>query len=69
MSLADQNPESIRMVSSPLAYARCSRAISSSTNRTIPRAVFAEPLRSRACSTSPLSARKASSGCRPSRRV
>ena len=67
MSLADQNPESIRTVSSPLrtvssprAPARRSRATSSSTNRTTPRAVFAEPLRSRACSTSPVSARVAS---------
>jgi hypothetical protein len=62
MSLADQNPESIRKVSSPLAPARRSRATSSSQNRTIPRAVLAEPLRSRACTTSPVSARKASNG-------
>jgi hypothetical protein len=62
MSLADQNPESARKVSSPLAPARRKRATSSSTNRAMPRAVLALPLRSRAPSTSPLSARVASSG-------
>jgi hypothetical protein len=60
--LGRPDPESARKVSSPLAPARRSRAISSSTNRRGPRAVLAEPLRSRACSTSPLSARVASSG-------
>jgi hypothetical protein len=61
MSLADQ-PESIRKVSSPLAPARRRRAMSSSQNRRMPRAVLAAPLRSRACSTSPLPALVASSG-------
>src|SRR5512133_1383249 len=43
MSLADQNPESIRKVSSPLEPARRSQATSSSTNRAMPRAVLAAP--------------------------
>jgi hypothetical protein len=62
MVLADQNPESIRMVSSPLAPARRTRATSSSTNRAAPRAVLARPVRWRAWSTSPVSALVASSG-------
>src|SRR5829696_1098587 len=41
--LADQNPESIRMVSSPDAPARRTRPASSSTNRAAPRAVLAAP--------------------------
>jgi hypothetical protein len=45
MVLADQNPESIRMVSSPLAPARRTRAASSSTNLAVPRAVLARPVR------------------------
>jgi hypothetical protein len=60
--LADQNPESIRMVSSPDAPARRTRPASSSTNRAAPRAVLARPVRWRACNTSPLSARVATSG-------
>jgi hypothetical protein len=62
MVLADQKPESMRMVSSPVAPARRTRAASSSTNLAVPRAVLARPLRWRACSTSPLSARVATSG-------
>jgi hypothetical protein len=62
MVLADQKPESARMVSSPLAPARRTRAASSSTKRAVPRAVLARPVRWRACRTSPLSARLASSG-------
>jgi len=58
MVLADQKPESARMVSSPLAPARRTRAANSSTKR----AVLARPVRCRACRTSPLSARLASSG-------
>jgi hypothetical protein len=58
----DQNPESMRMVSSPDAPARRTRAASSSTKRAVPRAVLARPVRWRACSTSPLSARVATSG-------
>jgi hypothetical protein len=65
MSLADQNPESIRKVSSPLAPARRSRATSSSMKRAMPWAVLAAPLRSRACSASPVSALVASSGWSP----
>jgi hypothetical protein len=62
MVLADQKPESARMVSSPLAPARRTRAANSSTNLAAPRAVLARPVRWRACSTLPLSARVASSG-------
>ena len=62
MSL-DQNPESNRITICPAAPARRARAMVSSMNRRVPRAVFAEPLRIRACSTSPVSARVANSGC------
>ena len=62
MVLADQKPESARMVSSPLAPARRTRAASSSTKRAVPRAVLARPVRWRACRTSPVSARLATSG-------
>jgi hypothetical protein len=62
MVLADQKPESARMVSSPLAPARRTRAANSSTNLAVPRAVLARPVRCRACSTSPVSARVATSG-------
>ena len=55
--LFDQKPESARSSFGPVAPARSTRAISSSTKRSIPREVFAEPLRSRMCSTSPVSAR------------
>jgi hypothetical protein len=48
MVVADQNPESARMVSSPLAPARRTRAASSSTNRAAPRALLARPERWRA---------------------
>jgi len=47
------------MIASP-ALPRSKRARSSSMKRTIARAVFAEPMRSRARSTSPVSARVAS---------
>src|SRR5919106_2156203 len=57
MVLADQDPESARMVSSPVAPARRTRAASSSTNLAVPRAVLARPVRCRACNTSPVSAR------------
>ena len=58
----DQNPESKRMTISPAAPARRTRATTSSMKRRTPRAVLAEPLRMRACSTSPVSARVASRG-------
>jgi hypothetical protein len=41
----DQKPESKRMISSPLAPARRTRATTSSTKRTAPRWVLAAPLR------------------------
>jgi hypothetical protein len=62
MTLCDQKPESARNVSFPVAPARRMRPMVSRTNRCAPRAVFALPLRMRACSTSPVSARVASSG-------
>ena len=62
MTLADQNPESARSVSGPLAPARRTRPAGSPTNRPAPRAVLAEPVRMRTCRTSPVSARVASSG-------
>jgi hypothetical protein len=62
ISVLFQNDESARNSFSPVAPARATRAISSSTNRTAPRLELALPLRSRTCSTSPLSAREASSG-------
>jgi hypothetical protein len=58
----DQNPESARSSLTPVAPARATRAMSSSKKRPIPREVFADPLRSRTCKTSPVSARVASSG-------
>ncbi len=60
----DQNPESNRITISPrLRFpARRNRATTSSMNRRAPRAVFAEPLRMRACTISPLSARLARIG-------
>jgi len=60
--LFDQNPESARSSFGPVAPARVTRAMSSSQKRSIPREVFAEPLRQRTCSTSPVSARVASNG-------
>ena len=48
MVLADQNPESMRMVSSPVAPARRTRPATSSTKRAAPRAVLARPVRWRA---------------------
>src|ERR1019366_5276800 len=45
MVALDQNPESKRMTSSPVAPARRTRATSSSTKRTAPRWVLAPPLR------------------------
>src|SRR4051812_47840274 len=44
-----QNPESARRSLGPLAPARVTRAMSSSTNRRAPRALLAEPLRRRMC--------------------
>jgi hypothetical protein len=58
----DQNPESARSSFGPIAPARCTRAMSSSQKRCIPREVFAEPFLSRMCSTSPVSARVARIG-------
>ena len=58
----DQNPESTRTTISPVAPARRTRAMSSWMKRRAPRAVFADPLRMRACSTSPVSARLAKIG-------
>src|SRR5208282_334418 len=55
----DQNPESKRMTSSPVAPARRTRATSSAIKRLAPRAEPAGPRRSRAWSTSPVSARVA----------
>jgi hypothetical protein len=57
-----RNPESARNSFVPVAPAPVTRAIGSSTNRSAPVAVFAEPLRRRACSTSPVSAREATIG-------
>src|SRR4051794_18857563 len=51
-----QNPESARSSLGPLAPARVTRAMSSSTKRSAPRALLPEPFRSRTCSTSPVSA-------------
>jgi hypothetical protein len=51
----DQKPESTRSVMSLIAPARRQRATSSSTKRLVPLAVLADPLRMRACSTSPVS--------------
>jgi len=62
ISFLFQNPESARSSLGPLAPARATRGISSSTNRSAPRLVFADPLRARMCSTSPLSARVARIG-------
>jgi hypothetical protein len=59
--LGRPEPESARMVSVPVAPARRTRAASSSTNLAVPRAVLARLARCRACSTSPLSARVATS--------
>jgi hypothetical protein len=61
-TLADQKPESARSVSGPPAPARRTRPASSVTNRSAPRPEAARPVRWRACSTSPVSARVASSG-------
>ena len=57
-----QNPESARSSLTPVAPARVTRAISLSVKRSIPRWVFAEPLRSRMWSASRVSARVARSG-------
>ncbi|HVI18261.1 MAG TPA: hypothetical protein VM712_07780 [Gaiellales bacterium] len=58
----DQNPESARSGFGPTAPARCTRALSSSQKRCIPREVLAEPFLSRMCSTWPVSARTGKSG-------
>ncbi len=60
--LLDQNPESARSSFGPEAPARSTRAISSSQKRSIPREVFAGPVRQRMCKTSPVSARVARIG-------
>ena len=60
--LAFQNPESARTSFGPLALARSTRAISSSTKRLIPFCVFADPFRRRMCSASLVSARVARIG-------
>ena len=62
MVVFDQNPESKRMTSSPVAPARRSRATSSSTNRLVPRWVLADPLRIRTWRSSPVPARVARRG-------
>jgi hypothetical protein len=62
MTLPDQNPESPRSVSGPVALARRTRPARSLTNRSAPRAVLAEPVRIRRWSSSPVSALLASSG-------
>ena len=62
MILPFQNPESARNSFGPVAPARCTRGISSSTNRNAPREVFADPLRARMCNTSPVPARVATIG-------
>jgi hypothetical protein len=62
-TLADQNPESARNTSWPLAPARRTRPASSLTNRSAPRPDAARPVRIRTCSTSPVSALVASNGC------
>ena len=56
----DQNPESHLSTISPDAPARRRRGSNSSMKRCIPREVCAEPLRIRACNTSPVSLRAAS---------
>jgi hypothetical protein len=62
MSFRFQNPESARNNFEPLAPARRTRGISSSTNRSAPRDVFADPFLARMCNTSPVSARVAMIG-------
>ncbi len=55
MILLFQNPESARNIFGPVAPARATRGISSSTNRNAPREVFADPFPVRMCNTSPVS--------------
>jgi hypothetical protein len=62
MILLFQNPESARNNLGPVAPARATRGISSSTNRSAPRALFADPFRARMCNTSPVCARVARIG-------
>jgi hypothetical protein len=57
-----QNPESARNSLGPVAPARATLGISSSTNRNAPRDVFADPLLARICNTSPVAARVAMIG-------
>jgi hypothetical protein len=52
----DENPESARNTFGPRAPARMTQSRSSSQKCSIQREVFAEPFRSRMCSTSPVSA-------------
>jgi hypothetical protein len=62
MILTFQNPESARNRRGPVAPARATLGMSSSTNRSAPRDVLAEPLRARMCNTSPVPARVARIG-------
>ena len=55
-------PESARTSSGPVAPRRRTRCTSSRTKRSAPRWLCADPLRIRACSTSPLSERVAAGG-------
>lgn len=57
-----QKPESARITSGPRAPHRRTRPASSRTKRSAPRIVLAGPFRIRRWSTSPVSARVASSG-------
>ena len=65
MILVFQNPESARNSFGPLAPARATLGISSSTNRSAPREVFADPFLARMCNTSPLPALVATIGWYP----
>ena len=62
MSLVFQNAESPLKSFSPVAPARSMRASSSSTKRSAPLGLAAEPFLRRTCKTSPVSARVASIG-------
>jgi len=54
MSFRFQNPESARNNFGPVAPARATLGSSSSTNRSAPREVFADPFLARMCNTSPV---------------
>jgi hypothetical protein len=62
MSLLFQKLLSARSSAGPVAPARLTRAMSSSMKRSTPRGLPAEPVRSRTCKTSLVSARVASNG-------